>query len=154
MLGVTIATACLSVYLYVVVPKGFFPQQDTGLLTGNIQVPPDVSFAVANDKLLQYLAIIRADPAVQNVGGSASSGGYGGNLNIQLKPVEERRCRPIRLLRGFGRRPRRLQGRSYSYNRHKTSVWAAARPIRSFNTVFKPRPWKTLKNGEPQSWKN
>src|SRR5579884_810302 len=46
MLNVTIATACLSVYLYVIVPKGFFPQQDTGRLQGNIQTAPDMGFAL------------------------------------------------------------------------------------------------------------
>ena len=52
-LGVTLATAVLSVYLYVIVPKGFFPQQDTGRLTGNVRVPPDVSFAVTPSPILR-----------------------------------------------------------------------------------------------------
>src|SRR5436190_11250318 len=82
MLGVTLGTACLSVYLYVVVPKGFFPQQDTGRLTGNVRVPPDVSFAVGSEKLQEFARIIQADPAVENVGASGGFGG-GGNLNIQ-----------------------------------------------------------------------
>ena len=79
MLGVTLGTACLSVYLYVVVPKGFFPQQDTGRLTGNVRVPPDVSFAVSSEKLQEFARIIQADPAVENVG---ASGGFGSSIII------------------------------------------------------------------------
>jgi multidrug efflux pump len=90
MLGVTVGTACLSVYLYIVVPKGFFPQQDTGRLIGNVRVAPDVAFAVSSQKLQEFAQIIQADPAVQNVGASSGFGG-GGNLNIQLKPLEERK---------------------------------------------------------------
>jgi len=90
MLGVTLGTACLSVYLYVVVPKGFFPQQDTGRLTGNVRVPPDVSFAMSSEKLQEFARIVQADPAVENVGASGGFGG-GGNLNIQLWPLEQRK---------------------------------------------------------------
>jgi multidrug efflux pump len=97
MLGVTLGTACLSVYLYVVVPKGFFPQQDTGRLTGNVRVPPDVSFAVSSEKLQEFARIIQEDPAVQNVGASGGFGG-GGNLNIQLKPLEERKIGADRVI--------------------------------------------------------
>ena len=90
MLGVTVATACVSVYLYIVVPKGFFPQQDTGKLFGNIQSAPDLSFQVTSQRLAQFVNVIQSDPAVQNV--AASIGGRGnGQLNIQLKPIEERK---------------------------------------------------------------
>jgi multidrug efflux pump len=93
MLGVTVGTACLSVYLYTIIPKGFFPQQDTGRLMGNMLTSPDASFAVAAEKITEFSNIVRADPAVQNVSASAGGGGFGGggNLNIQLKPLEERK---------------------------------------------------------------
>ena len=90
MLGVTVATACVSVYLYIVVPKGFFPQQDTGKLFGNIQSAPDLSFQVTSQRLAQFVNVVASDPAVQNM--AASIGGRGnGQLNIQLKPIEERK---------------------------------------------------------------
>ena len=69
MLGVTVATACLSVYLYVIVPKGFFPQQDTGRLQGNIQASPDMAFAIVNQKLQQFVDIVRG-PRRRSVGGA------------------------------------------------------------------------------------
>ena len=76
MLAVTGATICLSVFLYIVIPKGFFPQQDTGLMAGNIVGAQDTSFAVMQDKLKQYSDIVLKDPAVSAV--SANTGGGAG----------------------------------------------------------------------------
>jgi multidrug efflux pump len=90
MLGLTVVTACLSVYLYIIVPKGFFPQQDTGRLQGYIQSSPDMSFAIVNQKLNQIVDICRADPAVEAVG-AALNGRGGGQVNLQLKPIEVRK---------------------------------------------------------------
>ena len=90
MLGVTVATACLSVYLYVIVPKGFFPQQDTGRLQGNVQSSPDMSFAVVYQKFKQIVDIVGADPAVEAVGANMNGRG-GGQVNLQLKPIEIRK---------------------------------------------------------------
>jgi len=65
---VTIATACLSVYLYVLVPKGFFPQQDTGRLFGSIQAEQDISFQAIRQKMNDYVSIIMQDTAVDTDG--------------------------------------------------------------------------------------
>src|SRR5215470_13600704 len=64
MLQLTIGTACLSVYLYIIVPKGFFPQQDTGRLGGSIQAEQDISFQAIRQKMNDYVDIIMKDPAV------------------------------------------------------------------------------------------
>jgi multidrug efflux pump len=91
MLAVTGATICLSVFLYIVIPKGFFPQQDTGLMAGNIVGAQDTSFAVMQDKLKQYSDIVMKDPAVSAV--SANTGGGAENtarMQIELKPISER----------------------------------------------------------------
>jgi len=53
-LVVTIATVCLNVFLFIIVPKGFFPQQDTGIINGTIQGPQDISFAAMKQKELMY----------------------------------------------------------------------------------------------------
>ena len=92
-LALTIATVCVNVSLYVIVPKGFFPQQDTGRLIGTIQAAQDVSFEATAQKLRQYVDIVKADPAVDNV--MAFTGG-GGAINTarmfaQLKPLRERK---------------------------------------------------------------
>jgi hydrophobe/amphiphile efflux-1 (HAE1) family protein len=91
MLGVTGATICLSVFLYIVVPKGFFPQQDTGLIAGNILGAQDTSFPVMQQKLKEYTDIVMRDPAVKataaNTGGGAENTG---RMQIELKPIGER----------------------------------------------------------------
>src|SRR5438309_8853711 len=68
-LGATVATVCLAIYLYIVVPKGFFPQQDTGRIFGQARAGEDVSFQAMRQKFLQYVSIVQADPAVDNING-------------------------------------------------------------------------------------
>jgi multidrug efflux pump len=94
MLGVTLLTICVNIYLYVVVPKGFFPDQDTGRLTGSIQAAQDISFQSMRQKLTEVVNIITSDPAVDTVG--AFTGGSGSTTNtarmfIALKPLNERK---------------------------------------------------------------
>ena len=60
---VLLGTVVLNVYLYVIVPKGFFPQQDTGQLTGRIQADQSISFQLMRQKLADFVDIVRADPA-------------------------------------------------------------------------------------------
>jgi len=93
MLALTLATMAFSVYLYTIVPKGFFPQQDTGRMFGNIQAAQDISFQAMRQKLTEVVDIIKSDPAVDTVTGF--SGGGSGNMNsgrmfIGLKPLHER----------------------------------------------------------------
>ena len=89
-LGITLGTVCLAVYLYIVVPKGFFPQQDTGRLNGNARGPEDISFQSMSQKLIQYVDIVRSDPAVDVVAGFIGRANTA-NLNITLKPLSERK---------------------------------------------------------------
>jgi len=92
MLVVTGATICLSVYLYIVIPKGFFPQQDTGLMSGNILGAQDTSFPVMQQKLKQYTDIVMSDPAVKNTSGNTGGGAENtGRMNVELKPIDERK---------------------------------------------------------------
>ena len=85
------ATICLNVYLYVIVPKGFFPQQDTGRLTGSIQADQSISFQAMRLKLADFVAIVQSDPAVESVTGFTGGGRRnGGFMFISLKPLKER----------------------------------------------------------------
>ena len=88
-LGITMGTVCLAVYLYIVVPKGFFPLQDTGRINANAQAPEDTSFQTMQEKVKQYIAIVRTDPAVEIVSGFVrrANAAY---LSISLKPLGER----------------------------------------------------------------
>jgi multidrug efflux pump len=96
-LVVTICTITLTGYLYVVIPKGFFPQQDTGRMTGQVQADQATSFGAMKDRVVQAGKILQDDPAMENVmmflGGGG--GGGGGAVNtarmfLTLKPPNER----------------------------------------------------------------
>ncbi|MGO9702264.1 MAG: efflux RND transporter permease subunit, partial [Xanthobacteraceae bacterium] len=93
-----IATICLNVELYIFVPKGFFPQQDTGRMVGSLQADQSISFQAMSQKLRQMMSIVQQDPAVQNVvgyTGVGSGGGYAqinsGNVFVSLKPLSDRK---------------------------------------------------------------
>jgi multidrug efflux pump len=92
MLVVLAAAVALNVYLFVIMPKGFFPQQDTGRLVGGIQADQSISFQLMRQKLVQFIGILRQDPAVVNVvgytGGAQTNSGF---VFVTLKPVAERR---------------------------------------------------------------
>ncbi|HYL19003.1 MAG TPA: multidrug efflux RND transporter permease subunit [Burkholderiales bacterium] len=92
MMLVLLVTVCLNVYLYVIVPKGFFPQQDTGRLTGSIQADQSISFQAMRKKLANFIRIVREDPAVDNVIGFTGGGQRNsGQMYIALKPLSERK---------------------------------------------------------------
>src|SRR5439155_3432586 len=88
-------TCGISGYLYVKIPKGFFPQQDTGRLQGQVQGQQHISFAALSDKVKFFERIVRNDPAVETVDVSAGGGGRGGGnsaqIFAQLKPLSERK---------------------------------------------------------------
>ncbi|MEY2413682.1 MAG: multidrug efflux pump [Acidobacteriaceae bacterium] len=90
---VTIATAGLTVYLYIVVPKGFFPQQDTGRVSGTVQAAQDISFDAMKSKMTQFVNIVGKDPAVENVMGFAggNTAMNQGRMFFTLKPLSERK---------------------------------------------------------------
>jgi hydrophobe/amphiphile efflux-1 (HAE1) family protein len=91
-LTITVATVFLSAILYYYVPKGFFPQQDTGLLSGVIQASQDISFDAMRVKQTQFAGIVTSDPAVQAnnafVGGNNAINS--GRMYIMLRPLAQR----------------------------------------------------------------
>ncbi len=95
---VLLATVVFNVFLYIVIPKGIFPQQDTGMLQGGIRGDASASFQLMRGKLEEVSKIIQRDPAVASVAGTVGGGGGFGpggaganaNLTITLKPLSER----------------------------------------------------------------
>ena len=91
-LTITVLTFVLNVYLYILVPKGFFPEQDAGRIGGQVQGRRDVSFPEMKKKVLELAAIVGKDPGVQDV--TAFAGGRGntnsGFIFMSLKPDAER----------------------------------------------------------------
>ncbi|HSP55568.1 MAG TPA: efflux RND transporter permease subunit, partial [Dehalococcoidia bacterium] len=98
MILLTALTVAVNIYLYTTVPKGFFPQQDTGRLTGGIQAAQDVSFQSMREKLAKVVDIVGKDPAVDTVIGFTGGGGGGGStvntgrMFIGLKDLDQRKA--------------------------------------------------------------
>jgi HAE1 family hydrophobic/amphiphilic exporter-1 len=94
-LMVMLSTVALTVYLYVIIPKGFFPQQDTGLILGQSEAAQDISFQAMTEREQALLDAIMRDPAVESVAAATGAGGglytiNDGRVFIQLKPKAQR----------------------------------------------------------------
>ena len=92
---VLLATVVATVNLYVKIPKGYFPQDDTGLIYGSTRASPDISFEAMAKLQQRALEIVLADPAVDGVGSSVGASGFNASVNqgrmfISLKPLDER----------------------------------------------------------------
>ncbi|CAO3456001.1 Multidrug efflux system MdtABC-TolC, inner-membrane proton/drug antiporter MdtC (RND type) [Azospirillum argentinense] len=85
------ATVALSVHLFTIIPKGFFPQQDTGRLIGFVVADQSTSFTLMKEKMERFVALVQADPAVDTVvgytGGSRTNSGF---MAVSLKPLAQR----------------------------------------------------------------
>ncbi|CAN5830656.1 efflux RND transporter permease subunit [soil metagenome] len=89
---VFLATVILNIHLYVTIPKGFFPQQDTGRIVGGIRADQSISFQAMRRKFRQFVQIVREDPAIESVAGF--TGGFSTNSGFMfatLKPLAERK---------------------------------------------------------------
>lgn len=113
MLGVTLATFMINVGLFIIVPKGFFPETDTGRIRGTIQGEQNVSFQAMKKKLTTVVNIIKEDPEVEYVAGF-TGGGRGAsntaNLFITLKPFEQRKKSLTEIMSGFRKKLAGLPG--------------------------------------------
>ena len=90
---VWVTTVVLFVTLVILIPKGFFPQQDTGRIMGIVMGDQDVSFDAMDKKVNQFVEIVRRDPAIQNVIASVGGGGAQNSARMfaTLKPLKERK---------------------------------------------------------------
>jgi multidrug efflux pump subunit AcrB len=100
---VMLLTISLTVWLYVKLPKGYFPQDDTGLLIGATQASSDISFKAMSDLQQRAAAIVEADPAVASVGSSIGTSTFNPSINqgrlfISLKPLSERKLNTARVV--------------------------------------------------------
>ncbi|GGJ18536.1 efflux RND transporter permease subunit [Neoroseomonas lacus] len=92
MLALTVGLVALTVWLYTVVPRGFFPDQDSGLIFGFVQAQPDTSFQQMTVYQQRVMDVIRADPAVENVSAAVGGGGFfgsGASVRLQLTLVPQ-----------------------------------------------------------------
>ncbi len=102
MILVTIATLAVNVYLYTIVPTGFFPQQDTGRLNGNVVGDQSTSFQAMAQRNIQLSRIVAADPGVATAtmfsGGGGGTSTNTGRMFVSLKPLEERKATADQIL--------------------------------------------------------
>jgi multidrug efflux pump len=95
MIMVLACTVGLNIWLFAIIPKGFFPEEDTGRLQGGIQADQTASFQRMSQKLREFTQIVQADPDIDDVVGFTGAGGRGGNTGqmfISAKPLSERKA--------------------------------------------------------------
>ena len=111
-LVVFLATLGLNVFLLAAVPKGFFPQQDTGVISGGMQGQQDASFALMRGALKQSVDVVKSDPGVQNVMGFTGGSGATNSANefIALKPLNQRTHNAAQIINELRPRLTRLTG--------------------------------------------
>ncbi len=108
----TIGTFCFNGYLFYAVPKGFFPQQDTGRINGSIQGDQDTSFASMSEKLKEYTNLVLQDPAVDTATSFVGGGGGASTARMfaQLKPLEERKMSSDEVIARIRRKAAKIPG--------------------------------------------
>ena len=136
-LTVALATLVLNIYLFKIIPKGFFPEQDTGRLMGAVLADQDTSFQAMHDRLVQIVKVIDKDPAVDNA--LAFTGGNGAtntaNSFIALKPLSERENQRAGSYRADSQdKPRKSPASVSTCRRCRTFASAAEWPTLSIST--------------------
>jgi len=115
-LTVLLITVALNIYLLVIVPKGFFPQQDTGRLGGGIQGAQDSSFSAMKQRMTRFVEIVKNDAAVSDVVAFTGSGGgtttNTGRMFISLKPLDERKVSAVQVIDRLRRQLSSVEGAS------------------------------------------
>jgi multidrug efflux pump len=112
---VAVATLLLTIFLYIIIPKGFFPVQDTGVIQGISQAPPAISSKAMAEKQQELTKAILEDPAVESVSSFIGADGTNtttnsGRMSINLKPIDQRKISAANLIRRLKRRLDKVQG--------------------------------------------
>jgi multidrug efflux pump subunit AcrB len=146
---VLLATVCLNIYLYVIIPKGFFPQQDTGRLIGGIQADQSISFQAMQKKLADFVDIVRQDPAVGECGCVHRRRATQLGADVR-RPQAARRAQGVRR---SGDRPVADQARQGAGCQSVPATGAGhpdrrpAEPMRNTNTRCRRTTWRTFARG-------
>jgi HAE1 family hydrophobic/amphiphilic exporter-1 len=127
------ATVGLSVYLFVIIPKGFFPQQDIGLITSTSEASQDISFAAMKERQEALGAIALADPAVATVAmaiGGNGRAGNNGSVFITLKPLDQRDASATQIISRLRPKLEKVEG-ARLYMQAAQDVRLGGRPTRT-----------------------
>jgi multidrug efflux pump len=112
---VAVTTLGLTIFLYIIIPKGFFPVQDTGVIQGISQAPPAIGSKAMAKKQLELTQAVLADPAVESVSSFIGADGTNttinsGRMSINLKPLDQRKISASDLIRRLNSRVSQVQG--------------------------------------------
>ncbi len=112
---VALATLILTIYLYIIIPKGFFPIQDTGVIQGISQAPPTIGSTAMAKKQQELASVILQDPAVASLSSftgadATNTTANAGRMSINLKPLEERKISALGVIRRLGPKLDQIQG--------------------------------------------
>jgi HAE1 family hydrophobic/amphiphilic exporter-1 len=132
-LAIFFATLALSVYLFIVIPKGFFPQQDVGLITATSEAAQDISFAAMEQRQQALGGVVLADPDVASVAmaiGGSGRAGNNGNLFITLKPRSERAASAQQIIARLRPKLEKVEG-ARLYMQAAQDVRLGGRPTRT-----------------------
>ena len=114
-LFVALGTLALTIFLYIILPKGFFPVQDTGVIQGITQAPPAISSQAMARKQMEITKAVLGDPAVESVSSFIGADGTNvttnsGRLSINLKPIDQRRISAANVIRRLKSRVGQVEG--------------------------------------------
>jgi HAE1 family hydrophobic/amphiphilic exporter-1 len=150
------ATLGLSVYLFVIIPKGFFPQQDTGLITATSEAGQDISFADMKRHQEELGKIVQADPDVASVAmviGGSGRAGNNGNLFITLKPRSERSASAQQIIARLRPKLEKVEG-ARLFMQAAQDVRLGGRPTRTqFEFTLQDANLDELMNGRQKFWR-
>src|ERR1700688_1340629 len=112
---VALGTLLLTIFLYIVIPKGFFPVQDTGVIQGISQAPETIGSKAMAEKQLELTKTVLADPAVESISSFIGADGTNtttnsGRMSINLKPLDQRKISAANLIRRLNSRVNQVQG--------------------------------------------
>jgi multidrug efflux pump len=112
---VAVATLVLTVFLYIIIPKGFFPVQDTGVIQGISQAPPAIGSKAMAEKQLELTKAVLSDPAVESISSFIGADGTNttlnsGRMSINLKPLDQRKISASDLIRRLNAKVNQVEG--------------------------------------------
>jgi multidrug efflux pump len=112
---VAVATLVLTVFLYIIIPKGFFPLQDTGVIQGISQAPPAIGSKAMAEKQLELTKAVLSDPAVESISSFIGADGTNttlnsGRMSINLKPLDQRKISASDLIRRLNAKVNQVEG--------------------------------------------
>jgi multidrug efflux pump len=112
---VAVGTLLLTIFLYIIIPKGFFPVQDTGVIQGISQAPASISSQAMAEKQQELAKVVMEDPAVESISSFIGADGTNvttnsGRMSINLKPLEQRKISASNLIRRLKTRLDKVQG--------------------------------------------